>query len=386
MRLILLFSVLFYWLMELHAQVMCGAGQYDLYRELLSGKSVGVVANRASVVNGVNTVDYLLSKNVHVRRVFSPEHGFRQSLDAGQSFDNSLDTVTGLPVISLYGSHKKPTAADLDGLDIVVFDLQDVGVRFFTYISTLTFVMESCAGKGIPVVVLDRPNPNCSIVDGPVLESGYTSFVGMHPIPLIYGMTIGEYASMVNGEGWLSGGISCRLTVIPVSGYQRTNLINPAVPPSPNLTSLNAIVLYPSLCLFEGTIISVGRGTDHPFEMFGHPDLTTGSFLFTPVSKPGRSLHPPFENQPCRGMDLSHYLQDSSITKGKLHLSWLIDVYQAMGARNDFFNDYFDKLAGNGTLKRQVKEGLNEAAIRASWQPDLEHFKKIRSRYLLYPD
>jgi uncharacterized protein YbbC (DUF1343 family) len=367
------------------SQIIPGAGRPSEYLKLLKSKNVAVVANNASVVNGTNTVDTLLRNHIRVTRIFTPEHGFRGDAEAGEQVAGTFDSLTGLPIVSLYGKKKKPDAADLEGIEIVVFDLQDVGVRFYTYISTLSLVMEACAENGIPLIVFDRPNPNGFYVDGPVLEREYSSFSGMHPVPVVYGMTIGEYALMVNGEGWLPGGLKCELTVVPLSGYAHSMQVDLPVKPSPNLTSDNAILLYPSLCLFEGTVISVGRGTCFPFEVFGHPDLKGFSFSFIPEQIPGMSMDPPYLNRTCWGLDLRTFYLTRPKLKGRINLAWLIMAYVNLYNNPDFFTSYFDNLAGNSTLRKQIIEGKSEQEIRASWQPGLEQFKMFRSKYLLYP-
>jgi len=369
-------------------QVKVGASNLEAVLGLLSSKHVGIVANPASVVGnrGVNIVDTLIRRGVQIKSIFCPEHGFRSFAEAGQLIPNRVDSITKLPVISLYGKKKRPSQEDLTGLDIVVFDLQDVGVRFFTYISTLTYVMEACAGSGIPLVVLDRPNPNGFYIDGPVLEKEFTSFVGLHPVPVVYGMTIGEYAKMVNGEKWMSGGTSCNLTVIPLENYNHSTLYELPVKPSPNLTTQNAVYLYPSLCFFEGTRVSVGRGTLFPFEIFGHPEMKGFSFEFIPESIPGMSSRPPFEGVLCRGLDLRHFYEARPKMFGRLNLSWLLMAHKDMGGGPDFFTDYFDKLVGTSTLRKQMLDGKTENQIRLSWQPAIEAFKKIRAKYLIYPE
>ncbi|MDD4552864.1 MAG: DUF1343 domain-containing protein [Bacteroidales bacterium] len=380
------------------AQVIPGAARAEIVIPLLKGKRIGIVANDASViplmVNGsdtampalINTVKFFSDSGIRVVKIFSPEHGFGVTVEAGGVVADGVDPVTGIPVVSLYGAHKKPTPMQLDGLDAMVFDIQDVGVRFYTYISTLTFLMEACAQKGLPLIVLDRPNPNGFYVDGPVMKSGYTSFVGMHPVPVVYGMTIGEYALMVNGEKWLSGKVTCDLTVIPVAGYTHQTRMKFLKPPSPNLPDSNAIYLYPSLCFFEGTIMSVGRGTDFPFEVFGHPAFPDTTFSFFPVSVQGKAAHPPYEGTRCRGADLRDYYKINPGSMGRIHLGWLIRAYELMKGEGNFFNDYFDKLAGSDALRKSIIRGKNETEIRRSWKADLLRFKKIRSRYLLYAD
>ncbi|MEI6683401.1 MAG: DUF1343 domain-containing protein [Bacteroidota bacterium] len=371
------------WPLLVQSQVIPGAGDTAAYFPILKGRSIGIVANNASVVWHANIVDVLIGKGFYIKRIFSPEHGFRMNSDAGQTISDTTDPATGIRVVSLYGSKQKPAREDLASLDMMVFDLQDVGVRFYTYISTLTFVMEACAENGIPLVLLDRPNPNGFYIDGPVLEKEFASFVGMHPVPVVYGMTIGEYACMVNGEKWLKNGRECDLKVIRLTNYTHETKVELEVKPSPNLPDANAVWLYPSLCLFEGTTFSIGRGTNFPFEVFGHPLMKSGSFSFTPRSVPGASLHPPFENRECHGVDLRGYLVKHPEKLGMMQLGWLLEGFHSL-APDGFFNDYFNKLAGNATLQRQIREGKSETEIRASWQKGISRFKAIRKRYLMY--
>jgi uncharacterized protein YbbC (DUF1343 family) len=367
--------------------LILGAERMDSIVNLLSNRKVGVVANQTSTIGSQHLVDSLLSRSVDVRKVFSPEHGFRGKADAGASVESGFDVKTGLPIISLYGSNKKPTDEQLKGLDVVLFDIQDVGARFYTYISTLHYVMEACAEKGIKVMVLDRPNPNGHYVDGPIRKEGFESFVGMHPIPIVHGMTVGEIAQMINGEKWLNNGIQCELEIISMLNYSRDTQYELPIAPSPNLRSTASINLYPSLCLFEGTVVSVGRGTDRPFEVFGHPAFandTAFNYSFTP--KPGAGAqHPKLEGEKCYGLDLGQQSVSESITE--LNLSWLIQSYQQYDG-TDFFTKrerWFDLLAGTDELRKQIKAGKTEAEIRASWQEDLTVFKRKRAGYLLYP-
>ena len=360
-----------------------GAFCTSCYLPMLEGKAVGVVANQTSIIGKTHLVDTLLASGINVKRIFTPEHGFRGAADAGAKVTNGKDEKTGIEIASLYGKTKKPTPEMLKDIDIMLFDLQDVGVRFYTYISTLTYVMEACAEKQIPVVVLDCPNPNGFYIDGPVLKPENTSFVGMHPVPVVYGMTIGEYGKMVNGEGWLKNGVHCNLTVIPVPGYDRNAIYELPVKPSPNLPNWEAVYLYPSLCFFEGTIVSVGRGTDKPFQVFGHPELR-GDYTFTPQSTEGASK-PMFEGDKCRGLDLTEVAHDYAVNPAQLHLEWLIDAYQQLSEKNYlFFTKYFNLLAGDSILKQQIENKKSADGIRASWQSDLEAFKAIRSTYLIY--
>lgn len=362
-------------------QITPGAERLDQYLPLLQGKQVGLVMNQSSRVGNTLLVDTLLSQNVKVAKIMVPEHGFRGTADAGVQVDNSSDAKTGLPIVSLYGRHKKPTPEDLQDLDVVVYDLQDVGTRFYTYLSTLHLVMQACAEQGVPLIVLDRPNPNGDYVDGPVLEEAYHSFVGMHPIPIVHGMTLGELAQMINGEGWLGDSLTCALTVVPVGHYDHTMAYTLPVKPSPNLPNQQAIRWYPSLCLFEGTMMSVGRGTTFPFQTVGYPDAKMGDFQFTPVSMPGMSLHPKYEGKTCYGIDLR-----TAPPPHKIALSYLIDFYQKASDKEQFFNAYFTKLAGTKALADQIRAGFSEAEIRMSWQPALKAFKQIRKKYLLYKD
>jgi uncharacterized protein YbbC (DUF1343 family) len=352
---------------------------------MLQGKRVAVVANHTSLINGAHLVDSLLNSGINIVKIFSPEHGFRGKADAGQLIDDKIDLVTGLPVISLYGKHKKPTNEDLQNVDLIVFDIQDVGARFYTYISTMTYVMEACAENEIPVIILDRPNPNGFYVDGPVLEKEFKSFVGMHPVPIVHGMTVGEYAKMVNGELWLTDSLQCDLTVIPVKNYAHGDFYELPVKPSPNLPNKFAVYLYPSLCLFEGTVVSVGRGTDYPFQVIGHPDFPSGNYIFVPRSIPGAATHPRHENDSCRGRNLIGYAREMKNNPAQLNLTWLIDYYEALKDKTNFFTDYFTLLAGTETLQKQIEEGWTEEQIRESWQPGLDEFKPIRKKYLLYP-
>ncbi len=364
-------------------EIISGDQQLDEYLPLLKNKAVGVVANHASIVNSTHLVDTLLKSGIHIVSIFSPEHGFRGDEDAGSIISDNKDSATGIPIISLYGDHKKPTTVDFQNIDIVLFDLQDVGVRFYTYISTLTYVMEACAENGLPLIVLDRPNPNGFYVDGPVLKEEFMSFVGLHKVPIVYGMTIGEYALMVNKEGWLKENLKCDLIIIPLRNYAHNYIVNLPVKPSPNLPNWEAVYLYPSLCLFEGTIMSVGRGTDYPFQVYGHPDFITGSFVFTPESKPG-ATNPKYKGIKCNGQNLVDYTKKFDKMPAQLNLSWLIESYKMLSHQHEFFISYFDKLAGTDDLRKQIKSGLTEIEIRESWQKDIDNYKKIREKYLLY--
>jgi len=357
--------------------------QSEKYLPLMAGKNIGVVVNQTSMINDVHLVDFLISKEIKVKKILVPEHGFRGEIEAGESISNSIDTKSGLPIISLYGDHKKPTKDDLAGLDLLVFDIQDVGCRFFTYISTLFYVMEACAENRIPILVLDRPNPNGDYVDGPVLKSEMKSFVGLLPIPVVYGCTIGELATMINGEGWLAKKAKCNLTVIPVKNYSHSDSYELPVKPSPNLPNYRSVRLYPSLCFFEATNVSIGRGTEFPFQVIGCPDATFGSFSFTPVSIPGVSKNPLHENKTCYGIDLRKGDKTPRFT-----LNYFIMFRSKFSRAEEFWssNRWIGLLSGDPNFYNQIEQGISEAEIRKSWQTDLDNYKAIRKNYLLYPD
>ncbi|MDY0077255.1 MAG: DUF1343 domain-containing protein [Bacteroidales bacterium] len=372
--------------LKLAGATISAAQRMPFYLDKLKGKNIALVANQSSLIGNTHLVDTLISSNINIVKIFIPEHGFRGDQDAGALIDDSKDQKTGLPLISLYGNHKMPTKDDLNNVDVVLFDLQDVGTRFYTYISTLSYVMEACAREGVPLVVLDRPNPNGFYVDGPVLENSFTSFVGLHKVPVVYGLTIGEYALMVNGEKWLVDSLKCELEVIKMGNYDRLSIDQLAVKPSPNLPNYQAIFLYPSLCFFEGTAISIGRGTDFPFQVFGHPDLSGFSFSFTPKKTTGASK-PKLEGELCFGKDLRPFADNFYEQQPyRLNIEWIIDAYQNFPEKAKYFNNYFDKLAGNSTLRKQIEAGLSAEEIRASWAAELDLYKKIRIKYLLYPD
>jgi uncharacterized protein YbbC (DUF1343 family) len=357
------------------------------YLNLLKGKRVGLVVNHTSVVGARHLVDTLLAQNVKIVKIFAPEHGFRGEASDGEKIKDGKDPSSGLPIVSLYGEKKKPGAAEMSGLDLVVFDIQDVGARFYTYISTLAYVMEACAEHNVQLLVLDRPNPNGHYVDGPVLEQAFSSFVGLHEVPVVYGMTIGEYARMVNGEGWLANGLKCQLEVVPCAGYDHKTPYDLPVKPSPNLPNMIAIYLYPSICFFEGTVVSVGRGTDKQFQVIGAPGATVGDFTFTPQPKDG-ATNPPQKGKLCRGHDLSGIPADTLRQQGRLDLGYLLDFYRHYPDKENFFlkTAHFNALAGSDQLKKQVLAGKTEAEIRASWQPGLAKFKVLRKKYLMYYD
>lgn len=359
--------------------IKTGADNFEMYLPLLKNKKVGIVTNQTGILtNRTHLVDFLVEKNVSIQKIYAPEHGFRGTADAGELIKDGKDTKTGLPIISLYGNNKKPKPEQLAGIDIMIFDLQDVGARFYTYISSLHYVMEACAENNIPLIVLDRPNPNGSIVDGPVLEKEFTSFVGMHPIPMLHGMTIGEYAKMINGEKWLKNETQCSLIVIPCLNYKREMTYSLPAKPSPNLPNDQAINLYASLCLFEGTNVSMGRGTEKQFQLYGSPFLPKSSFSFTPGPNTG-AKDPTHNGKLCYGEDLS------KIEKvNRLELKWLIKAYQTTSDKTKFFNDFFTKLAGTKKLQHQIETGVSESDIRKTWESGLNDFKKMRKPYLLY--
>lgn len=365
-------------------EIVPGAERPELYLHLLQDKRVGLVVNHTSRSFDKHLVDFLLEQNVRVTRLFAPEHGLRGEADAGDIVANGKDYKTGLPVLSLYGNKKKPTKDDLAEIDILVFDIQDVGCRFYTYISTLHYVMEAAAENNIPLIILDRPNPNGHFIDGPIMEKEFESFVGMHPVPVVYGMTIGEYGTMINGEKWIEG--KCSLQVIPCDKYSHSFYYKVPVKPSPNLPDMQAILLYPGLCFFEGTVMSVGRGTDKQFQVVGHPQFPKSGFTFMPIPKPG-AANPPLRDQKCNGWDFSEASTDSLFQLKKLSIDHLMTAYKEMKMGEDFFpNSFFEKLAGTARLRTQIMEGKSEYEIRGSWKQGLQDFNVVRKKYLLYED
>ena len=360
-----------------------GAYQIELYRNMIEGKVVAVVANQTSMVGQTHLVDKLISIGIDIRVIFSPEHGFRDLADAGENIENGRDPATGISLISLYGSHLKPASADLEGIDVVIFDIQDVGARFYTYISTLSYILEACAENRVKCLVLDRPNPNGFYCDGNILDTAYRSFVGMHPVPVVHGMTVGEYAQMINGEGWLKGGLRCDLTVIKCKNYDHKTYYILPVRPSPNLPNQTSVYLYPSICFFEGTNISIGRGTSFPFQIFGSPELPDRGFSFTPESVPG-AKNPPLLGEKCFGTDLRNAINEKLVPAPELNLDLVITAYNDFPQKDKFFTPYFDLLAGGPTLRKQIQKGMNAKQIRATWRDDLAKFGKIREKYLLY--
>ncbi|GAA0741097.1 DUF1343 domain-containing protein [Gaetbulibacter jejuensis] len=370
------------------ATIIVGANQTEAYLDILKNKSVGIVANQTSVIfkdtktqdQYTHLVDSLLAKNINIKAVYAPEHGFRGTASAGELIKDGVDTKTNLPIISLYGNNKKPSAEQLEGIDVIIFDIQDVGARFYTYISTLHYVMEACAELNIPVLILDRPNPNGHYTDGPILEPEHKSFVGMHPVPVVHGMTIGEYAKMINGEQWLNNGIQCELTIIPVKNYTHKTPYSLPIAPSPNLPSDKAINLYPSLCFFEGTNVSAGRGTPKPFEIYGSPYLDKEMYTFKFLPQPNAGAkYPKHEGMLCFGEDLS-----GKDHLSRLDLNYLIEAYNNTIDKPIFFNDFFTKLAGTTELRKQIENKLTAYEIKKTWVRDLKAYDEMRKPYIIY--
>ena len=359
--------------------LILGAARTDMYLQEINGKKVGLLINHTSMVGEVHLIDFLLQKGISIEKIFAPEHGFRGKADAGEKIDNEIDPKTGIPVVSIYGKNRKPTSEMLAGLDMVIFDIQDVGTRFYTYISSMHYMMEACAENEVKMIVFDRPNPNGHYIDGPIREAEFKSFVGMHPIPVVHGLTVGELAGMINGERWLEGGLKCDLQVIAMDNYNHSDEYPLPVKPSPNLPNDHSIYLYPSLCFFEGTKMSIGRGTHFPFQVIGYPDEKFGKFSFTPESIDGMAKHPRLEGQECFGVDLRHANRPD-----KLDLNYVIEFYKLWEDEESFFTNYFNTLAGTDELRKQIEEGVSEDEIRKSWLSDLEKYKSMRRRYLLY--
>ena len=365
--------------------VVLGADQVNEYLPLIKNKKVAIVANQTSIINfkidsSAHIIDYLHLKNIDIKYVFAPEHGFRGKADAGELIKDGIDNKTAIPIISLYGKNKKPSIQQLDGVEIIIFDIQDVGARFYTYISTLHHIMEACAETNIPLIVLDRPNPNGNYIDGPILEKEHISFVGMHPVPVVHGMTIGEYAQMINGEGWLAKEVKCELSIVKMKNYTHQTTYSLPIKPSPNLPNDTSINLYPSLCFFEGTYLSAGRGTEMQFQLFGAPNLSPElfPFTFTPRSNEGAKM-PKFNDELCYGKDLRN---TEKLTK--LNLEWLINVYNKTDKNKNFFSPFFTKLAGTKKLQEQIEKGYTYGEIRKTWLKDLNDYDVLREKYLLY--
>lgn len=381
----ILYFILLLIISSCQAQNLISVGAQDTkaYLSLLKNKHVALVVNQTSTIGTTHLVDSLLKLKITIKTIFAPEHGFRGTSDAGEHVSNSADKATGLPIVSLYGKNSKPTAEQLKGVEVIVFDIQDVGARFYTYISTLHYVMEACAEQKIKLLILDRPNPNGNYVDGPVLNAKFKSFVGIHPIPIVHGLTVGELAKMINGEKWLKSGVQCDVKVILSKGYTHAAQYNLPVKPSPNLPNNKAIKLYPSLCLFEGVDqASVGRGTLFPFQVYGGLQPDFGQFIFTPLPIDGMDKNPKFNGQKCYGKDL----RTSADTLGKFTLAYVMDMYKNTKDTAKFFNNFFDKLAGTDQIRVAIKAGKTEEEIRKAWQPELNAYKISRKKYLLYPD
>lgn len=382
--LLILFTLFHCNLYSQNNEIKVGAEQTDLYIPVIKHKKIALVVNQTSTINNVHLVDSLLTLKINIQKIFAPEHGFRGDASAGKTVSSGKDNKTGLSIISLYGSHKKPTKEDMKGLDYVIFDIQDVGVRFYTYISTMHYVMEACAENNVPFIVLDRPNPNGHYIDGPVLDSNLKSFVGMHPIPLVHGCTVGELAQMINGESWLNKQLKCELSVVKCKNYTHHSEYILPIKPSPNLQSQSSIYLYPSLGLFEGTTISMGHGTDKPYQQFGSPANDWGNSNYVPRSIIGVSEKPKFLHINCVGFDLTEYGNNKARNAAEINLNWLIISYKESKNKEQFFNSFFDKLAGTKELRKQIENGWSVLEIKQTWQKDLDTFQKIRLKYLLY--
>ena len=384
-KIILLFGLL---LASLSApaqdRIETGAEQTARYLPLLEGRRVGIMTNHTGTVGRTHLVDTLRSLGVDIRVVFAPEHGFRGQADAGESVASYRDRKTGINVVSVYGSTKRPPDSIMQRLDVLLFDIQDVGLRYYTYLSSMHYLMEACAANGKQLIVLDRPNPNGFYVDGPVLEAKHRSFVGMHPIPVVHGMTLGELARMIDGEGWLRDGLRCKLTVIPCRGYTHRSRYRLPTAPSPNLPNMRAVYLYPSLCFFEGTPVSLGRGTDFPFQAYGHPELQ-GDFSFTPRSNAG-AKNPPLKDKLCHGVDLRTSPSDERIWEREVDLGYVIDCYRQLNLGEKFFTPMFDRLTGTDYVRQMILQGAGADRIKASWADDVERFKQTRKPYLLYEE
>ncbi len=379
----LLFSVFNLCQASNEKEIVTGAGQPGKYLPLLANKKVGLVVNQTSLVGNVHLADFLISKNIAIGKIFAPEHGFRGNASAGEEIKDGVDTKTGLPVVSLYGKTKKPTSGHLQNIDVVIFDIQDVGCRFYTYISTLQLVIEACAENNVKLIVLDRPNPNGDYVAGPVLKPGFESFVGMAPVPIVHGCTVGELARMINGEGWQKSGKKCDLLVVPVQNYTHSTKYELPVSPSPNLPNYLSVRLYPSLCFFEATSVSVGRGTEFPFQVLGGLQKNLGDFKFIPVNIPGVASDPVNEGKTCYGIDLRSLKDVPNFT-----LKYFIDFYNKYEKKQEFITreNWFNLLAGTDWLLARIKEGKSEKEIMELLKPELEEYKTIRKKYLLYPD
>ena len=365
--------------------VIVGAARFDEYLPLLKGKKVGLLVNHTAVVNNTHLVDTLLSRGVKIAKIYGPEHGFRGTAADGEHVASTVDKKTGIPIVSLYGSKRYPSKEDLQGVDVIIFDIQDVGARFYTFISSMSYMMEAAAEQGKEMIILDRPNPNGHYVDGPIMQKEFTSFIGLHQVPIVHGMTVGEYAKMVNGEYWLKDSLQVKLTVVPVANYDHNTFYELPIKPSPNLPNMRSIYLYPSLGLFEATEMSVGRGTDKQFQVLGAPNFRDGDFYFTPVEKPG-AKDPKHQGKKLRGYDLTTLDTEELKDLKQVDLEWLIKSYENYPEKNKFFLSHLHKLAGTKELEQQIKAGLSEEEIRITWREGIEDYKKMRKKYLLYPD
>ena len=368
--------------------IIVGSEMFDEYLPTIKEKRVAIIGNQTSMVGPIHLVDTLLSLGVNVKKVFAPEHGFRGNADAGEKVADGKDSKTGLPILSLYGrKNRKPNVEKLLDVDVVIFDIQDVGARFYTYISTMHYVMEACAEQNKKMIILDRPNPNGFYVDGPILKKGNESFVGMHPVPIVHGMTIGEYAHMINGEKWLANGVQCNLMVVKCQNYEHSDFYELPIKPSPNLPNMASIYLYPSLCLFEGTNVSIGRGTQKPFQMIGSPLISETGFSFTPKPTPG-AKHPKLEGEKCNGYDLEDFGEHYLRSLGKLYLHWVVAIYQESSSKADFFrkDGFFKLLTGDKTIREMIETGKDANEIWESFQDEVKRFKIKRKKYLLYSD
>lgn len=364
-----------------------GAEQPARYLPLLKGKKVGVITNHTGRLDSLHLIDFLISKQINVVTIFAPEHGFRGDYSDGVTIEDNLDPMTGIPIVSIYGSAKKPSSQQLKSIDVLVFDIQDLGIRFYTYISSLAYVMEAAAENNLPLIVLDRANPHANYVDGPVLDPSFSSFVGLHQVPVVYGMTIGEYAQMVKGEGWINKAENLNLEIITLQNYDRDSVYDLPVAPSPNLPNMQSVLLYPSLCFLEGAQVSIGRGTPLPFQQIGFPKNMKGNVSFTPQSIPGKSVSPPFLNELCRGDDLSTISFELNPSKRQINWSYVWKMYALRGPSNFYLNtNYFELLVGNQSLRKALDTGWTIQEFRESYQKELEAFKILRKKYLLYPD
>lgn len=378
---------------NVNGNIITGADQTEKYIRLLEGKRVGVVVNQTSIIGNKTLVDSLLSRGINIVRIFGPEHGFRGDASAGVSVENGIDTKTGIPAISLYGKHDRPSDDELKDIDIMIFDVQDVGVRFYTYMNTLQFLMEACAANKKPVLILDRPNPNGFYIDGPILDPKYKSGIGIQPIPIVHGLTLGEYALMLNGEGWLLNKAKAYITIIPVANYDHDMRYVLPIKPSPNLNTEQSILLYPSTCLFEGIYLNHGRGTMYPFTVIGSPALKgIYDFSYTPKSIKGMAETPLFQDQVCYGIDLRNYDTEILRKTKQINLQWVIELYNAYPKKEDFFNyklskevGNFDYRTGDARVREMIIAGKTEQEIRATWEPGLAKYKEMRKKYLLYP-